>query len=101
MDISVDFIPGLPRSQGKDVIFVVVDRLSKYAHFISLSHPFTSVQVAQVYLDNVFRLHGWPMSIVSDIVAIFLSHFWQALFSIHGTDLKLSSAYHPATDEQT
>lgn len=57
-DVSMDFITGLPLSQGKSVILVVVDMLSKYAHFIALSHPFTAIQVAQVYLDNIFKLHG-------------------------------------------
>lgn len=54
MDISMDFVEGLPPSQGKTVIFVVVDQLSKYAHFIPLSHPYTALEVAQAYLDNIF-----------------------------------------------
>ena len=65
VDTSMDFITGLPKSNGKEVISVVVDRLSKYVHFMALSHSFSAVQVAQAYLDNVFKLHGWPRSIVS------------------------------------
>jgi len=100
-DISMDFIERLPKSFGKQVIFVVVDRLSKYTYFISLAHPYTVVEVAQVYLDHVFKHHGWPRSIVSDRDPIFLSHFWQALFALHRTNLLLSSNYHPQTDGQT
>lgn len=62
----MDFITGLPKSQGKNVIFVVVDRLSKSAHFMPLSNPFSAIKVAQCYLDNLFKLHGWPQTIVSD-----------------------------------
>ncbi|XP_074378146.1 uncharacterized protein LOC141719665 [Apium graveolens] len=97
----MDFIIGLPNSLGYSVIFVVVDRLSKFAHFMPLKHPFDVVQVAQVYLDNVFKLHGWPKSIVSDIDSIFLSKIWQALFTIYGTIFRMSIIYHPATDGQT
>ncbi|CAH9108944.1 unnamed protein product [Cuscuta europaea] len=101
VDISLDFITGLPKSGGKEVILVVVDRLSKAAHFVALAHPFTAIEVAQAYLDNIFKLHGWPKSIVSDRDAIFLSQFWKGLFSIQGTQFKLSSTYHPQTDGQT
>ena len=54
----MNFITGLPKSEGMEVIFVVVDRLSKYAHFMALSHPYTATSVAQAYLDGVFKLHG-------------------------------------------
>lgn len=98
-DISMGFITGLHTSVGKEVILVVADRLSKYAHFVALAHPFTAVQVAQACLDNVFKLHGWPKSIVTDRDPLFLSRFWKALFSLHGTEFLLSSAYHsPQTD---
>ncbi|GJZ42128.1 retrotransposable element Tf2 [Tanacetum coccineum] len=80
--ISMDFIEKLPSSQGKTVILVVVDKLSKYAHFISMQHPFTTSTVAQVFLDNVYKLHGLPDSIMSDREKIFLSQFWQSLFKM-------------------
>jgi hypothetical protein len=65
-DISMEFITSLPKLGNKSVIMVVVDRLSKYAHFCALQHPFTASTVAQIFMDQVFKLHGMPNSIVSD-----------------------------------
>jgi hypothetical protein len=73
IEVSMDFIEGLPVSQGKDVILVVVDRLSKYAHFIPLNHPYTANSVAKLFLDHIFKLHGLPNSIVSDRDPVFTS----------------------------
>jgi hypothetical protein len=71
----MDFVKGLPKSEGKDVIMVVGDHFSKYAHFMSLSHPYTAPIVAKVFMDNVYKLHGLPASIVSDRDPIFFSRF--------------------------
>ena len=100
-DISRDFIEELLFSHGKDVIFVILNQLSKCSHFIPLKHPYTALEVAQVFMDNVFKLHGLPKTIVSDRDPIFTSNFWQRLFNIYGTKLLMSSAYHPQTDGQT
>ena len=97
----MDFIEGLPISNGHSVIMVVVDHLSKYAYFIPLKHPFTAASIAKIFVANVVRLHGIPTSIVSDRDKVFISSFWQILFQLQGTQLCMSSSYHPETDGQT
>ena len=100
-DISMDLIVHLPHSQIYNAIFVVVDRFSKMAHFIPTQTQISAPELAQIFLDNVVRLHGFPRSIVSDRDTRFLSHFWRELFSLTDTTLRFSTANHPQTDGQT
>jgi hypothetical protein len=100
-EVSMDFIIGLPKSEGKSVIMVIVDRLTKYAHFCALSHPFKASTVATAFMETVQKLHGSPKIIVSDRDPIFTRHFWTKLFSCLGTQLAHSSSYHPQSDGQT
>ncbi|GJZ19340.1 ty3-gypsy retrotransposon protein [Tanacetum coccineum] len=99
--ISMDFITHLPASSSKTTILVVVDYLSKHAHFAALGSSFTAVQVASVFVKEIMRLHGPPTTIFSNRDPIFMSSFWQELFRLQGTFLATSSAYHPQTDGQT
>ncbi|KAK4384513.1 Transposon Ty3-G Gag-Pol polyprotein [Sesamum angolense] len=99
--ILMDFIEGLPKSEGKDCILVVVDRLTKYAHFIALTHPFSTESVARTFIDSVYKLHGLPVNIISDRDEVFTGVSWRELFKLLGTTLSLSTAYHPHTNGQT
>ena len=97
-EISMDFIIGLPKSEGKSAIMVVVDRLTKYAHFCALSHPFKAIIVATTFMDTIQKLHGNPRVIMSNRDPIFTGNFWTELFSCLGTQLAHSSSYHPQYD---
>lgn len=99
-ELSTDFIEGLPRSNGYDTVLVVVDRLTKYSHFLALKHPFNVVAVATLFIKEVVRLHGFPSTIVLDGYKVFMSLFWRELFYLQGTTLLRSTAYHPLTDGQ-
>jgi hypothetical protein len=97
-DIAMNFIEGLLLSLGFSVILVVIDRFSKYGHFLPLAHPYTASKVAQMFLTNIFKLHGMPTTIVSDRDPNFTSSFWRELFQLQGISLPFSSAYHPQSD---
>lgn len=97
----MDFIKGLPKSQGKIAILVVINCFTKYGHFIGLSHPFIAQSIAKIYLDHIYKLHGLPVSMVTDRDKIFTSSFWRELFKLMGTSLDFTSAYHPQSDGQT
>ena len=94
----MDFIEGLPPSNGKWMVLIVIDCLSKYAHFLPLSHPYIAKMVVEKFVEGMVKLHGMPRSIVSDQDPIFLSHFWKEFFEMSGTKLLMSSAYYPQMD---
>lgn len=75
--ISINFITGLPTIQGKDCIYVVVDRLMKYTHFFTIPTRYSASQVAELFFREVFQLHGLPKTIVSDRDRLFMGGFWQ------------------------
>jgi hypothetical protein len=91
----MDFITGLPKVQGRNCIYVVVERLTKYAHFFVIPFKYNTSQVEYLFFREVFRLHGLPRNIVSDRDIRFLSAFWQDLFKLSGMELTPSTSYHP------
>ena len=100
-EIAVDFINNLPLSNGYSSIMVVIDRLSKFAHFIPLKFGFNSKIVAEAFIQNIVKLYGFPKTIFSDRDRVFISSFWRHLFKSQGTQLAMSSFYHPQSDDQT
>lgn len=97
-DLSLDFIIGLPSSQGHTAVLVVVDRFSKGIHLGLLPTHYTTSIVAKLFMETIGKIHGMPRSLVSDCDLLFISKFWQELFKLNGTTLKMSTAYHPQTD---
>src|SRR5260221_3465782 len=100
-EISMDFITDLPQSHTFNSILMVVDRLTKQAHFILTHKSLNAPGLAQLFIANIFKLHGFPLLIVSDQGSVFVSKFWKALTTQLQVRLNLSTAYHPQTDRQT
>ena len=99
--VSMDFVEGFPKSQMKEVVMVVVDRLTKFVYFVALSHPYTASKVAVLYMQHVFKLHGMSTSIVIGRDPIFTSNFQQELRKLQGIQLAMSLGYHHQIDGQT
>ena len=98
----MDFITHLPRTpQGHDAIWVIVDRLTKSAHFLAVRMTFTLERFYQLYIREIVQLRGVPVSIVSDRDPRFTAHFWKSFQKSMGTRLTMSTAFHPQTDGQS
>lgn len=98
----MDFVQGLPKAPiGQDAIWVVMDRLTKTAHFIPINVKYSMERLAEIYIKEIVKLHGVPAAIVSDQDPRFTSRFWQSLQKAMGTKLRFSTTYLPQTDGQT
>nr|GFA71528.1 retrotransposon protein, putative, Ty3-gypsy subclass [Tanacetum cinerariifolium] len=101
-EISIDFVTGLPRTQRRhDAFWVVVDRLTKSAHFLPIRNDYSVSRLAEIFQQEIVRLHGTPLAIVSDRDPRFTSRFWKGLKKAWETRLKFSTAFHPQADGQS
>ncbi|KAF0915860.1 hypothetical protein E2562_039284 [Oryza meyeriana var. granulata] len=100
-DIGLDFVEALPRVGEKSVILTMVDRFSKYCHFIPLAHPYSAESVAQAFFTDIVRLHGVLQSMVSDRDPVFTSTFWRELMRLMGVKLHMTTAFHLQSDGQS
>src|SRR5664279_3086068 len=101
-EIGMDFITGLPKTQkGNNAIWVVIDRLTKVAHFLPVREDITASQLADLYVSRIVPLHGVPLRIISDRGSLFTSKFWNSFQTAMGTHLAFSTSFHPQTDGQT
>ncbi|GKA83040.1 putative reverse transcriptase domain-containing protein [Tanacetum coccineum] len=101
-NITMDFITKLPRtSSGQGAIWVIVDRLTKYAHFLAVREDYKTKKLARLYIIEIIARHGVPVSMISDHDSHFTSRLWQSLQKALGTQLDLSTAYHPQTNGQS
>ena len=98
----MDFVSSLPKTKtGNDAIWVIVDRLTKSAHFLPMRMTDTMDKLVRMYMDNIIRMYGVPVSIVSDRDPRFVSKFWESFHRQFGTKVTLSTAFHPQTDGQS
>ena len=98
----MDFVTHLPRTpQGHDAVWVIVDRLTKSVHFLAMRMTFTLERLCRLYIQEIVRLHGVPVSIVSDRDPMFTAHFWKSFQKAMGTRLTMSTVFHPQTDGQS
>jgi hypothetical protein len=101
-NIAMDIVVGLPRSPcGKDAIWVVINRLTKVAHFIPMKQTSSAVDLVPLYIKEVVRLHGVPKSTMSDRDSKLVSKFWQSLHNAMGTKMDMSVVFHPQTDRHS
>uniref|UniRef100_A0A671TP74 Gypsy retrotransposon integrase-like protein 1 n=1 Tax=Sparus aurata TaxID=8175 RepID=A0A671TP74_SPAAU len=100
-DISIDFVTGLPVSQGNTTVLTVVDRFSKMVRFIAMPKLPSAKETAEVMMTNIFRVHGFPRDIVSDRGPQFVSRFWREFCRLIGAQVSLTSGYHPEANGQT
>lgn len=99
-EISLDFVTGLPLSQGNTTVLTVVDRFSKMVHFIALPKLPSAKETAETMLNHVFRIHGFPRDVVSDRGPQFVSRFWTEFCKLIGATVSLTSGYHPEANGQ-
>ncbi|KAL4387737.1 hypothetical protein GQ457_09G000060 [Hibiscus cannabinus] len=97
--ITMDFVTGLPLTPSKkNSVWVIMDRFTKCAHFLSVHTTYTYDKLAELYIREIVRLHGVPKSIVSDRDSKFTLRFWECLHTALGSRLNFSTSYHPQTD---
>jgi transposase InsO family protein len=101
-EIAMDFIVGFSRTQlGYDSLWLIVDRLTKVAHFIPVKTIYSRPELAELYMSRIVPLHGVPKKIMSDRGTQFTSQLWERMHETLDTQLRFSSTYHPQTDGQT
>ena len=100
--ITMDFVSGFPQTtRGHNAVWVIVDRLTKSAHFLGMKTTNTTKTLSQLYIREIVRLHGVPLSIVSDRDSRFVARFWQSLQQAMGIELHFSTSFHPQMDGQS
>jgi transposase InsO family protein len=97
----MDFTNRLSKSEDRDVIMIIIDKFTKYGHFVALTHPITAYEVARVFLETIYKLHKLPVKVIIDRDPIFIGIFRTELLKKLGININLSTAYYPQTDGQS